>query len=55
MTDLKSITDGRTSGGNDSVATYECCDGIIMDLGKMYSFVMIKSSVELKQKMGGRE
>jgi hypothetical protein len=30
MTDLKSMTDGRTSGGNDSVATYECSDGIVM-------------------------
>lgn len=55
MTDLISMTDGRTSGGNDSVATYECSDGIVMGLGKMYSLCHDKSPVELKQAIGGRE
>jgi hypothetical protein len=55
MTDLISMTDGRTSGGNDSVATYECSDGIVMDLGKMYSRCHGKSSVEIKQDIDGRE
>ena len=55
MTDLISMTDGRTSGGNDSVATYECGDGIVMYLGKMYSLCHGKSSVELKQQIGGIE
>jgi hypothetical protein len=50
MTDLKSMTDGLTSGGNDSVATYECSDRIVMDFGKS-----CQSSVELKQQIGGLE
>ena len=37
------------------MATNECCDVIVMDLGKMYSLRHGKSPVELKQQIGGRE
>ena len=48
MAELRSMTDGRISGGNGTVATHDCSDGIVMDLGKMCGLRHGKCTVEFK-------